>query len=892
MPDNAAELRRYKRTINESIDANAYCWAIRREADYRDELMAYLRSMVMIPFGAMETSMGNDIELRQLQEDFLLSNLALGADYARIFDERTEDDVPRIFLSILRDLVFHHDPATDGVVRLVSQTGGLEASEQIEGIVHSYSPWNDKVQQRVFRLLTSEIDAFYDAGFPEAGQLTNRYLPSQSCSSARVEGEEAILWSGMVPSHAAQYLRVADALDVFVPVRPVNPSSTGLLMNNAAAKGMNIRGKSSSWGPQVGFIPFNQRYSKLWRTMRDRAKRTSEIAKYSAQTTISTSGDFPGKPGRKIAVERALSVCPSPQGLCDVLTDPETPDAEDAVVLKCGDRYYDWGNADRDGKPAFDPWETLSPASPDKDRQAQLLANPLTVLANDSSDLEPRPYLTADYDFLAIGFPFENTGCWFGGALEQTDPEACRPAPTPGVTESEFDNLRGFISERQLGLLRRINAVVERETGYQAGWVTHHGPETQYAKSPYFDYPILVFDPMSETRGDGEAYLVRTGPAGFRDVHLKRVFLDAARRGYNLWPNPDSPARQWEARRPFDIRKGYDPRDAADMPPYVEEAPRPMGALRPPPVCAPGTGKDREAPVAESPEEDAPDVATDSGSDFASEIASWAGRLEAANANCDIPELRAIRAEIEAAQAALGGGSETDAVASALRELQARADAHLGRFSAILENYGSALEAYEAGELERAVSHYQAAEEAAAGLSDGPQCRDASHAIGLLGRKIAAVTGLKEVAAGLAGACDIPAMTTLSESIADKSNPAVVEVVQMLATSIESCQPKDLHPCLDPSVPADGWVREYTRGWGGGHSEHVKKGDFVCFGNIYDILDGGLKTRMVCERDGDEYVNCSEKYQWTGGVRSVREDGSVSISYNEGRDTIVFDTVE
>lgn len=151
-----------------------------------------------------------------------------------------------------------------------------------------------------------------------------------------------------------------------------------------------------------------------------------------------------------------------------------------------------------------------------------------------------------------------------------------------GVREASFDPLSGFISPRQKGLLDKINNAVKKNTGYKAGLVTHHGPENQYPKSPYVDYPILVFEPVDpKNTKDGEAYLIRLGPPGFRDIHLKRFFTQKNRLGYNLWPNPKSKAWKWEGRRKFDLKRGYDPRDVSSLPAYVNEAPEPTIPVKP-----------------------------------------------------------------------------------------------------------------------------------------------------------------------------------------------------------------------------------------------------------------------------------------------------------------------
>ena len=162
-------LERYRGIVARNIGENVYYWAARREADYQDELRTTLRNAIIAPFGVFAPSMGNDNELDMLSPRFLFSNALTGTDVSRIFDDTKVSDVPETFLTILRDLVFHDDPKTDGAVREVSQIGGLSAHKNIDNVVHSYSPWDYNVQRRVLFLLRSQHRAFDPAGFPEAG---------------------------------------------------------------------------------------------------------------------------------------------------------------------------------------------------------------------------------------------------------------------------------------------------------------------------------------------------------------------------------------------------------------------------------------------------------------------------------------------------------------------------------------------------------------------------------------------------------------------------------------------------------------------------------------------------------------------------------------------------
>jgi TPR repeat protein/pimeloyl-ACP methyl ester carboxylesterase len=586
------DIQDYASIIGNTIDETAYHWARLRDAEYEQELRQTLKGVVEIPFGLMRSQMGNPDDLELLSPKKLASEAAIGLNIFRFYDESKIADIPRPFMALLHDLIFHHDARSDGVVKLTSQIGGAVEHEPVKSVLHSYSPWNYAVQSRVIRALKWQPELFDPEGFPAAGGLTPRFLPGRQFTAARITGERAINWSGMVPAHARQYLAVADSEDAIVLVRPVNPDSTRLLAKHAAAKGMNVKGKSANWGPQSGYIPENQRYSKLWRMFREPVQRDNLIDKYNAQVVKSLTTEHPEFQGLTYAVERELEVTSASHGNCDVLQDPSEADAESAVILKCGSTYHDWRNSQKNEAPWFDPAGPLSEIDVSPEVETRL--EPLKVLADPTQ--EHKPYLTADYDLLAIGF---------------RDFDGHHGVPET-VSSAEFHKVRGVITERQWDLVDRINRAVQDNACYDSGQVTHHGPENQYPDSPYIDYPILVLDPMSkEDKSDGVTYLVRQGPPGFRDIHLKRLFEEKIRQGFNLWPNPVSKGWSWEKRRKFNEAGGYDPRDAGALLVYVGEAPEPSSivALNAESDCAPSQANSR--PDAKDGEDVVQDNSTD-----------------------------------------------------------------------------------------------------------------------------------------------------------------------------------------------------------------------------------------------------------------------------------------
>ncbi|RLV60610.1 hypothetical protein D5018_05780 [Parashewanella curva] len=96
----------------------------------------------------------------------------------------------------------------------------------------------------------------------------------------------AVEASGVVSSHAAVLFDVAKRNNAIILVRPVNPDSTTLIEEGFATKDLHVKGKSSNWGPQSGFICCNQAYSKL------ATKPSADIGAFNKKVKESISGHY------------------------------------------------------------------------------------------------------------------------------------------------------------------------------------------------------------------------------------------------------------------------------------------------------------------------------------------------------------------------------------------------------------------------------------------------------------------------------------------------------------------------------------------------------------------------------------------------------------------------
>jgi len=160
-------------------------------------------------------------------------------------------------------------------------------------------------------------------------------------------------------------------------------------------------------------------------------------------------------------------------------------------------------------------------------------------------------FLTADYDLLMIGF--------YKGEDNPYSP----PENIP------FKDGVGQITPEQESLVQALNDRVSTR-GYNAGNVSHHGPENQFSKSPYIDYPLTVFLPESVADGNPIRTIRMGEDLGFRDIELKMLVNELRKKGYDLYDNTEAPGWKWTWSEGLD---GFELEDSPLLNDYVEELP-------------------------------------------------------------------------------------------------------------------------------------------------------------------------------------------------------------------------------------------------------------------------------------------------------------------------------
>jgi|GEM_PF-5579388 len=545
-------------------------------------LPSFLQSTVTIlQYESAESSINdfdNDEHLNFINRNFE----AIKNEYEVNVTSRTWEEVADL-MNRYRFLLFKND-WNDGTVRYDSQTGSLDELRHVSRFtehLHSFAPRYPDAMRKVLSVLKSGLKDFSEDGFPTAGKQLPIWLPDLSTiSDPDVIGCDAACWSGMVPDHAMAWARVADSANVIVLNRPVNPDATPLIFENASTKGMNLKGKSSDWGPQKGLIAVNQRFSKMW-NLYNEPELSKQVGKFDKKVK-SLLKDNPREAIKRqlekeydcpmIAEDKRYKAWIAPQGMS----------AEDEIrftSISDESQVYLWSKAANQTCPLVDCIEHCNTSSLDT---FFVLANPNPQITADNGGISP--VYTADYDLLAIGF--------FEAALFDNPNHPYR-RPDYKPPEDFFDCDMGIMFDNQVRLLNSLNQSVKK-LGYKGGNVAHHGPENQFTDmafssfpcapdkpplsitaNPYFDYPITAFEP-DDVRGNS-AGIVRTiqmGPPGYRDINLKRYIADVRRKGFDLIANPNSQSWRWEHFRSYTYEEGFDDRDYPDLPPYPEELPR------------------------------------------------------------------------------------------------------------------------------------------------------------------------------------------------------------------------------------------------------------------------------------------------------------------------------
>jgi hypothetical protein len=350
-------------------------------------------------------------------------------------------------------------------------------------------------------------------------------------------GADAIGRSGIVEKHAYAISNMAQNRNLFILVRPVNGLSTSLIEAGYATKDMHVKGKSSDWGPQAGFICVNQAYSKLAR------KAAHQVPAFNMKVQQSISaGDARAVP---LIIDRArLDELKAAQCFEYVSRDEQvikvesTKDAPRQVFtllshsrMSAGQQVFYRRYANDfsvcAGMGLEDMWLVL-----DGDLSGDYLGAPVEVLANPRTGIP----LTADYDLYAVCPVLDATS--FGQMLGRSEqihfpnlggsPEERAAISIQRAFRQKQANARVRDVGRATQYLIKAVSYVNEACGRSDNPVCHHGGEVDNP-NPESDWEITVFNPLSNARHR----ILRTDTK----VELEQVASEIIAAGYLFYTN-------------------------------------------------------------------------------------------------------------------------------------------------------------------------------------------------------------------------------------------------------------------------------------------------------------------------------------------------------------------
>ena len=340
--------------------------------------------------------------------------------------------------------------AAEKILREAEEKAAKESKKKLAEIMAETID-DANMETRALKKLQHEAPEIYERALREAEEVFSRNLKTLQKSQA-----DAIANSNMVDEHveeimhymkeAAQGKHGPDAEKMVLIYRHVNADSKELIRQGFFTKGMDVKGKSADWGAHRGFIPIEQQFSKLGNPNKLQAGKLSPADAANIDKFQKKVSDFISKePGNAAKYSVDLVVEGTP-----VMVVKDTRTGKEITTFLAADgRYLD------EARNPF-PVGVIDDSS----------KRPLRVMGT-PDDTGKVHALTADYDFLAFGFSSE-------------------------VGNPNYDDLTGYISQKQETVLDDINQAIQRKTGYK-GNVSHHGPEVQYPDSPgAFQDPLLT----------------------------------------------------------------------------------------------------------------------------------------------------------------------------------------------------------------------------------------------------------------------------------------------------------------------------------------------------------------------------------------------------------------
>lgn len=305
-------------------------------------------------------------------------------------------------------------------------------------------------------------------------------------------GNSAIKHSGIVPAHEKIIVNTAKRHDCIIMVRPVNPLSTALIEEGYATKDLHVKGKSSDWGPQAGFICCNQSYSKLHH------KGQQEIAKFNHKVTESIrDGSAKAVPLliskarlQSLLTEKMLHVISSKEGTYHV-TSHGKPHQDFILYPNVGmplsEHAHLYRQYHKDIQSMFAKLPHLKQGYWVMTREGKEVDS-LMVLAEPSDGIP----LTADYDLFCVAPHLSQFSTFKPSRLKSV----------VKVVQTALAQKDRRVVDADLGRISQLTQKVKQEINQDIGInnVIHHGCEVDNPVTE-LDYPITAFTPWGQVVG-------------------------------------------------------------------------------------------------------------------------------------------------------------------------------------------------------------------------------------------------------------------------------------------------------------------------------------------------------------------------------------------------------
>ncbi|QDT05974.1 Calmodulin-sensitive adenylate cyclase precursor [Rubripirellula lacrimiformis] len=313
--------------------------------------------------------------------------------------------------------------------------------------------------------------------------------------------------SGMPLSHAGCFQQIANALNCMIASRSVGIYATGLILENYASKGFQVKTKSCNWGPMAGFVLSDPRFSK------NGAKAVVSQRQSTHKALSHGAGEMPVYITDRRRQELESLGCMNRIGgnINAMVYSAHPRDSRNTMqfVLQRKISGVPGSNGLHMWAVCYDRNQTAMPSSPTARSSAGNDGALLPVMALVDPDCPAgvrgtyRSAMTGDYDLWGI-WPAASDYKPRGLDRRPVPESERRPLSYKTFAKHEDANL-GNITGRGIQVKDRLNAAI-RAAGYTGGNMVHHSDETGRPQVFEVEMEFIAFIPGQ----DGQARFVET----------------------------------------------------------------------------------------------------------------------------------------------------------------------------------------------------------------------------------------------------------------------------------------------------------------------------------------------------------------------------------------------